>query len=160
MRASCRIEAYTFGVTNNHFPNMTESDLARIESKFAINLPEPYRSVMLAYPFATDSWANDCAMANDLETVMEMNQDRNFLRKFVEDPKQYFQIGSDGGETYYYIDLQNSDCPVYSFDVETGYFKQEAWNFKLWIGQLNDIDEEIRKDKIEMARKRWWQFWK
>jgi len=75
-------------------------------------------------------------MPNDVEVIIEINEDRNFLSKFVQNPMQYFHIGSDGGESYYYIDLQNPDCPVYSFDLESGRFAKEASNFQLWIVQI------------------------
>lgn len=139
---------------------MTKHELNKVESLFALKLPQQYRALMLNYPFVDDSWANDCAMPNDPQIVIEMNKDKSFLGKFTQEPSRYFQIGSDGGEFYYYIDLQNPDCPVYAADLETGSFSQEASDFKIWVQQLNNADEEIRLDRIEMSRKRWWQFWR
>ena len=39
-------------------------------------------------------------------------------------------------------------------------FGNPSANLDQWVVQCRASEEEIRLDKIEMARKRWWQFWK
>jgi hypothetical protein len=55
-----------------------------------------YRNIMLDYPFPQHSWANEFAMPNDADLVIEMNHQNKVAG--IQDPSIYLQIGSDGGD--------------------------------------------------------------
>ena len=139
---------------------MTEEDIQTLEKQFSIILPNQYRDILRVYPFAEDSWANECAMPNDLGLIIEMNADRTILKEYgVDDPSLYFQIGSDGSELTYYIDSRDPECTVYTADVESGTFTKYLI-FSDWCDDLHKTDVEIRRDQEEMAKKKWWQIWR
>lgn len=139
---------------------MIEQDLGKIESHFGIKLPKQYCDCLLNYPFSEESWAADVAMPHELELIKEINSSRPSLVKFgVTDYTRYFQIGSDGGEQLYYIDLQSEECSVYSANLEGSDFKQLAYTFSEWLDQLTKIDEANKADEVRMKQKSWWKFW-
>ena len=134
--------------------------MIRNPDPFSLILPDQYRKILCDYPFAEDSWANECAMPNDLGMIIEMNDDRSILKEYgADDPSHYFQIGSDGGELTYYIDSRDPECTVYAADVESGTFTKHAV-FSNWCEELRTTDLEIRRDQEKMARKKWWQIWR
>jgi hypothetical protein len=137
---------------------MTEKELNGIQSEFNVVLPSAYRNAMLNYPFPKGSWADDCAMPNNAGEVMGMNHLAQTIE--IQSLSHHLQIGSDGSESWYFIDLRNDSCPVYTYELETKKVTLEAPDFESWLEQLREVDDEIKRDQIDMARKRWWQWWR
>ena len=85
---------------------MTHDDLARIEERLGLSLPESYRATMLRYPFEGKSYATDCELPNDPELLIQSNE---YLRQhgfFGEPwPHHYFSFGGDGAGNEYFFDL-------------------------------------------------------
>jgi hypothetical protein len=75
-------------------------------------------------------------------------------------PAQFFQIGSDGGEERYYLDLSQTSSPIYSCDLETWTLTQRAEDIQAWIAECQAREEEIQQDELALRRKHWWQFWR
>ena len=78
----------------------------------------------------------------------------------LELPPNSFVIGADGGEEVYFIDCSKDPSPVYVYELETGMTKVEAPNLDGYVQKCRDTELEIKRDEAEMARKKWWQFWK
>jgi hypothetical protein len=133
---------------------MTDIDLQRIEDSLHIKLPADYRSLMLAYPFPPDSLSADCLLPNSVDAVLDHADTGGTL------PPHSFTIGGDGGEEIYFIDLSRQPSPVFVYDLETGKIKEEAPSLDAYVQQCRDTEEELRLDEEEMARKKWWQFWR
>ena len=133
---------------------MTNTDLQRIERELRITLPADYRALMLAYPFPPDSFSAECLLPDSADRLLELAGARENL------PPHSFIIGDDGGEETYFIDVSRQPSPVYVFQLETGKVKEEAAGLDAYVQKCRDADDEIRRDQAEMARKRWWQFWK
>jgi hypothetical protein len=141
---------------------MTLEDIARIETDLGVRLPEDYRALMEAYPFPPDSFTAEFVMPNNATHLIEINRERSTLSKpkkgRSEPPASYFEIGGDGGEERYLIDLSQAESPVYVYDLETDEVREAALELQSFVAQCAAADEEIRRDEEFTARRRWWQF--
>ena len=145
---------------------MTLEDIARIEAELDVRLPVDYRALMLAYPFPPDSFTAEFLMPNDTPRLIEINRERS-TRELPPDNRDgkmlsssYFEIGGDGGEESYLIDLAQQQSPVYVYDLETNELREAASDLQSFVEQCAASDEMIRRDEDFAARKGWWQFWK
>lgn len=115
---------------------MTSTDLARIESTLVIKLPEFYRVCMLDYPrwllAKQPSWSDvtKWEFADDADRVIKFNQ---YVRgcspgEFFDDktwPLDYFVIGSEAEQNWYFLDLASESEGVYLYHHEMGDVHQE-----------------------------------
>jgi len=146
--------------------DMTLEDIARIEAELELQLPGDYRALMLAYPFPPDSFTAEFVMPNDASRLIGINRERgtqalppyNGAGKVPS--SSYFEIGGDGGEESYLIDLAQQQSPVYLYDLETAELREAASDLQSFVKQCAASDEMIRRDEEFTARKAWWQFWR
>jgi hypothetical protein len=144
---------------------MTQQDLSRIERALNLRLPRGYRELMLHYPFPPDSCAADCLLPDNPDTLIEHNRGPDPHHLFGDrpgpgpPPGNYFMIGSDCGEEWYYIDISRDQSPVFKLDLECKTLTVEAANLTEYVAQCWATEAEVRQDEETMARKRWWQFW-
>jgi hypothetical protein len=137
---------------------MLESDLNRIESVLGIRLPLEYRELMGGYPFDDDSVAQDCAIPDDAERVIEENQGYRQDGFFgVAWPRHYFTFGHNGFGDAFYLDLSLESSPVFCAQHETGAFVQESASLRAWV---EDLAQEEEAERRRMAQRHWWQLWK
>jgi hypothetical protein len=151
---------------------MNESDITKIESELKINLPDSYRKVLRDYPFEEDSFGYMCMLSNDIMTIIASNKTPSMhalihIKNIANHPqknKNYFWIGSDGGEEEYYLDISHEFGAIYEYDLETGKITEYAQNLNRYIEQIHEIDREIyedeRKEKERRRNAKWWEFWK
>jgi hypothetical protein len=145
---------------------MTPEDIARIEAELEVRLPADYRALMQAYPFPPDSFTAEFVMPNDATRLIETNRERStqslppYDRGATMPSSSYFEIGGDGGEESYLIDLAQHQSPVYVYDLETDELREAASDLRSFVKQCAATDEMIRQDEEFTVRKEWWQFWK
>ena len=110
---------------------MTEPDLNLIESTLGLDLPAYYRSFMLSYPTSLaeqqPEWSDvtNWEFANCPKRVIAFNR---YVRgcdvdEFFDDikwPYNYFVIGSEQEQNWYFIDLQSDDEQVFLYHHSMG----------------------------------------
>ena|ERR1041384_8001648 len=133
---------------------MTESDIQRIEKELGITLPDDYKAFMRSYPFQSDSIASENIM-DDANWLIEATGTRHRLF-----PPHTFIIGTDGGESTYFLDLSRQPSPVFNFDLETRGITEESPDLQAFVNKCRESEAEVRRDEEEMERRKWWQFWK
>src|SRR5262249_21743865 len=115
---------------------MTDADLDHIESALDLKLPVFYRRFMLNYPRwlaeKQPDWADveNGELANDPERVIHFNR---YVREaesgeFFDDrpwPPQYFVIGSEAEQNWYFLDVKSGSEAVFLYHHEMGDVAQE-----------------------------------
>jgi hypothetical protein len=149
---------------------MTFVDIERVEQSLSLKLPAEYRQLLVDYPFSNDSFATDCMVIRDADALINANRGPNshFMihhRKGRWAPqKNHFLIGSDGGEEQYYLDLNDPQCRVLKFDLETGELSPYANGIAEYKAKVYEVDREVEEDEKRAAERRrnarWWEFWK
>ena len=147
---------------------MTESDLLRIEHELSVELPQPYASQLRSYPFSGDSYVAESYLWNDPRVLIDSNTDLESIiggAKADVDPHAHmFQIGSDGGEEIYLIDLRHPTSPIYVYDFERGSITEKCPDLEAWLMHCREAEAEVVADEAKMAEiranRRWWEFWK
>jgi len=116
---------------------MTDADMDRIELALALTLPAFYRQFMLDYPAwlkeKQPDWSDveSGELANDPERVIYLNR---YVRgfepgEFFDDrpwPPDYFVIGSEEEQNWYFLDLAAESEAVYLYHHEEGEVLQVA----------------------------------
>jgi len=139
---------------------MTNEELMKVEGALGIRLPRDLRRLYLDYTFNATSWAGELAMPDDPETLIRLNRADTLLKSLnVANPPGYLCIGTDGGEISYYASLVGDATEVFAADLESGKFELKWASLEEWVADLRATDEEIARDAVEMARRKWWQFW-
>ena len=139
---------------------MTIADIRRIEKELSVNLPEDYQQLLINYPFAEDSFATTCMVIRDAEALIDVNRSHttHFLIHHREGrwvpQKNHFMIGNDGGEEQYYLDLDDSECTVFRFDLETGELSTYAKGIADFKAKINQVDREVEEDEKRAAERR------
>jgi len=149
---------------------MTPADLDRIESSLGVTLPMDYRGLMQNYPFAAETVAHSSMLIDDPDWVIGANRgvDTHFMLHHRQGrwvpTRDYLQIGNDGGENCYYLDLRGTPPPVYGFDLEAGTLSVFAADLGDYTRRCTEIDEELaEEERLEaewLREKKWWQFWR
>jgi hypothetical protein len=149
---------------------MTPTDLDRIEKVLGVSLPDVYRSTMQSYPFDSDDFPYGCMLPDNAEWVINANRgpDTHFMlhhRKGRWVPsRDHLLIGTDGGEEYYYIDLQRDPPPVMRFDLESGELSMFCDNLNRYLSMCRGVDAKIAEGERQATeggtKQKWWQFWK
>lgn len=147
---------------------MTESDISRIEHELSVQLPPAYATLLRRYPFSGESCAAESYLWNDFRLLLERNRDLASIignaQSSVAQQACMFQIGCDGGEVNYLIDLRNPASPIYVYDFESGSIAEKCQGFDAWIAYCRDVEAEVVADEAAMAEReanrRWWEFWK
>ena len=143
---------------------MTEAELRSIEDALAIALPNMYREVMRNYPFALDSFANDCEIPNDPTRIIQKNKELRVNGFFGRPwPNHFFAFGDDGGGNEHYLDLRNDPSPVFLADHEGSEDYKLASDLATWVAdrklEYAAWDEEDRLRAERRQNRKWWQFW-
>jgi hypothetical protein len=110
---------------------MTDAELDRIESALRLKLPTFYRQFMRAYPSwlldRQPKWANvsEWELPDDPDRVIYFNQcvRRAEPGEYFDDrpwPHHYFVIGSEMGQNWYFLDLEEGGERVYWYHHEMG----------------------------------------
>src|SRR5688500_1909197 len=113
---------------------------------------------MRRYPFDADSVAQDCALPDDVDRVIEEN--RGYRRDGffgVLWPRHFFTFGNDGFGDAFYLDLSLDRSPVFCAQHETGAFVEDAPSLTSWV---DDLAREEEQERRRMDARRWWQFWR
>ena len=147
---------------------MTQSDVSRIEQELGVQIPHAYATLLREYPFPEDSYVAESYLWNDPEFLIDSNTNLDSIigdaKSSVAPRARMFQIGFDGGEQIYLIDLRNPTSPVYVYDFELGSIAEKCQGLDAWIGHCRDVEAEVAADEATMteikANKRWWEFWK
>jgi hypothetical protein len=143
---------------------MTAQDLDRIELSLGIALPAEYRTVMMAYPFPSDSSAAELWMPDDAERVLVLNEGyRRGPGRSTDWPRHLFLLGDDGGEEAFVLDTSAVPYPVAAYQLETGRLRPLVGDFQAFMQWQWDELAKIEADEQVMAEtyrnKKWWQFW-
>jgi len=136
---------------------MTDADLNRIESALGLKLPAFYRRFMLDYPQwlveKQPDWSDveRGELANDPERVIHFNQ---YVRgfepgEFFDDrpwPPDYFVIGSEEEQNWYFLDLAGGSEAVLLFHHEQGEVRREAKSLAEFPAALTARWEDVERD--------------
>jgi len=133
---------------------MTAADIQRIEQALAVKLPADYQHLLVNHPFPDDSTAAACMVIRNVEVLIHINKNRsrhfrimNLQRAGKWVPQQHhFLIGTDGGETQYYLDLLDPGCAVLGFDLETGAMSPYAQGMAGYRAKIEEVDREFAAD--------------
>jgi hypothetical protein len=143
---------------------MDVQQLDHVEHALAVTMPPEYRAIMLAYPFAPDSLAEELWLLDDPAELIEINlyyRNNGFFG--IPWSTDYFAVGGDGLGNAHLLDLRSAPAPVLFADHETGEISPLASDTETWRSMLDADLEEIAADQRAMAEarehKRWWQFW-
>jgi hypothetical protein len=132
---------------------MTTSDFQRIERELAIHLPDDYKSLMMTYPFAPESFTADCLLPNNAGRLLEIAKDRQKL------PPYSFIIGDDSADETYFIDISRAHSPVFVFDVPNGEVSERFPGLGAYVEHCKKTDAELSEYAKRMENRKWWQFW-
>jgi hypothetical protein len=132
---------------------MTASDLQQLEKHLGVVLPADYKAVMQAYPIKLDSFT-EYMLLDGVDVMLEANRGCEFL------PSQSVVIGSDCGEEMYFIDASRSSSPVFVYDIETRKISEFSPSIAVYVQKCEEIHEELRLEREERAKRKWWQFWR
>jgi hypothetical protein len=149
---------------------MTVLDIQHIEQALSVKLPAEYQQLLVSYPFSDDSSATACMVIRDPAALINVNRthDTHFMihhraGRWVPQ-KNHFMIGNDGGEARYYLDLNDPECTVFRFDLETGQLSPYAKGIAEYRARIEEMDRETEADENRLAKKRrdakWWEIWK
>jgi SMI1 / KNR4 family (SUKH-1) len=147
---------------------VNESDIEYLQQALGLQLPNEYRSILQDYPFEDDSdiadsqlWNDSSLLVSGQEGLSEMLQEATSGQHSA---SQFFQIGFDGGEELYLIDLNDDSSPVYAYDLEQSAIAVKSSSIDTWVAECRQLEAELLADEMEIARqhteRRWWQFWK
>ncbi len=148
----------------------TVYDIDRIERELDIELPEEYKSILLAYPFAHDSVVYEDDLFGDAATLISRNQESGQYGFMVHDwPSHYLVIGTDGAGNDFFIDLQAAGSAVYIADHEVT-SKSKRLEYRLTAPSITDFVDLLKKQEAEFEEeerqaaerrlnRKWWQFW-
>lgn len=152
----------------SHPDTMDEAGIARIERELGIQLPRNYAEALIAYPFPEESSTAATLLWNDPRLLIDGNKRAHSIiqgaNSKVIQRGQLFQIGYDGGEQAYFIDLKQPGSPIYVYDFELRSITEVCAGLESWLLLCRNSEAEIRADEERLARmaanKRWWQLWK
>jgi hypothetical protein len=132
---------------------MTILDLQRIERELSIGLPADYKSLMMAYPFAPDSFSADCLLPNSADRLLEIAKGRPKL------PPHSFIIGDDSDDETYFLDVSRVHSPVFVFAVSSGEVSEQFPDLGAYVEHCKKTDAELRQYAKRVENRKWWQFW-
>lgn len=137
---------------------MTPDAIDSLQRGLGLRLPAPYRDAMVRYPFGPDSSAAELWLLDDPTRLWELNRARSGAW-----PREYFALGTDGGELTYVLDTTAAPFPVLALDVESGKLEPHAPSFPAFVTHLREEMEAVETDTRTRAEayqhKKWWQFW-
>ncbi len=135
---------------------MSPEQLAVIENRLEITLPDFYRAVMMNYPFKPVDEL-DCVeddLVKEVEWVVSSNQDLRTEGFFgAAWPHSFFAIGHDGFGNYYFLNLKNNDCVIYFADHEEPFdsINLESLEFASNMDEYIEICIECQQDVLKNA---------
>lgn len=159
---------------------MTTTELDQIEATLHVQLPVPYRELLLSYPqFLRDAYynspvggrASDSLLFANLSRIINYNQDwRDDSFLLGEDdteprPDRYLIIGEDCGGNCWCVKVGDEDGSVWYFNHEDGSLERSAAScsehvqhlrehlIELGDGQIQSWQEVHDKEEAEWAQK-------
>lgn len=127
---------------------MPTRPVSLLERELSVSLPEPYKSALLAYPFAAGSVGEEMLVA-DVEWLLERNRANN--RAVAPKPslsQGLLLIGIDGGELEYYLRVNSSTNAVMEYSLETQQLSEFAASFVQYLERIRQIDSEIGAEEV------------
>jgi hypothetical protein len=137
---------------------MSPADLDQIEHGTGLKLPDSYRAVMRCYPFGAKDFGCDM-LCDDIKTLIRTN------RRPHEIPpsgptRDYLWIGSDGGESYYYLELRSTSSQIYEYDLEKGELTLFAEDLDAFILKVRQLEQAIEEEEQLAKSRKWWRLWR
>ena len=131
---------------------MPTRPVSLLERELSVSLPEPYKSALLAYPFAAGSVGEEMLVA-DVEWLLERNRANNrAVARGKRDKPSLSQglllIGIDGGELEYYLRVNSSTNAVMEYSLETRQLSEFAASFVQYLERIRQIDSEIGAEEV------------
>jgi hypothetical protein len=145
---------------------MNKDDLADLEEKLSLSLPDAYKQVVLNHPgfFRQHEL---CDFVDPLVYDNRMLRTKGFFG--LEWDNRFFAIGSDGTGNVYYITTDLFDGNVYFADHEGGAKPTDLEGAKAFdsldafVESLREqhaiIQADIRRTNELIRNRKWYQFW-
>jgi hypothetical protein len=139
-------------------------EIGRIETELGITLPQAYKDVLARYPFGQAGIASEM-LIDDAEWLIRTHRRRASLRpprhKAWSARLAHFQIGSDGSEKEYFLDLSSPAAAVIEHDIEQGTARAFAASIAEYVDVLTRMDAQIEVEEAAgEARSRLIPRWK
>lgn len=115
--------------------------LLNLEKRLNIKLPSSYSQVIEKYPFPKDSFATEI-FSNDEEYLIDLNNKTYWSHINFNEIEPFF-IGSDGGEETYFIDIKDSNTPVYLYDIEKDKYYKKSDSIKDFLRYIESDPESL-----------------
>lgn len=133
---------------------MHGSDIEKIEQRFDIDLPGPYRQFLTQYPASlrrTDAAVWE--VLDDADRIIAINEllEANHVTGW---PDSFFAVGESGCGDYYGIDLDEGDGEIYFWNHETA---------EIDPSEGFPAVEEFAGYFLRMhqpSTRKWWHFWR
>lgn len=150
-------------------PANVESDIARLEERLELTLPQFYREFLLNYPpvlFETKTnlrWCNESLADRQLRfSIDELIYYNESVRipdtPWTEDegpwPDRYFVIGDDQCGNYWVIDLLSSEESILFYDHDFGNFTVEHSTPEAFADHLIQKTRKWNKEQSSKIRPR------
>jgi hypothetical protein len=144
---------------------VTNEQLQRVEKRFALSLPEWYRSRVIDYPVAD----SELALYDDESSLIRENEElrRDGWYDFHW-PSEFFVIGETGCGDSFFIVPSTDDRRIFIADHEGGPEPAmqnldemvAAENVELHVAEWREGLEEAEHMAERRRNKKWWEFWK
>lgn len=129
---------------------MKETAISVLERELSLSLPAAYKSALMKYPFTAGSVSEEMLVA-DAKWLLEHNRPNDDAvpksglrhRQPPSLSEGLFQIGVDGGELQYYLNVKSSSGEVLEYDLETHRLSQFAQSVEQYLEKIRRIDAEI-----------------
>lgn len=140
---------------------MTPAEIESIERELGIRLPGDYRTMALAYPFPEDSALADYAMVDRSADLLARNR---AMRAHPWSPawkREYFVIGHDGGECWFFIDTSRPQSPVFEVSIEDRGVIEHSPGLADFVARYQKIDADAAAEPARTSAS-WWRrrLWK
>ncbi len=131
---------------------MNLADIQEIEDRLDVELPAPYKEVLLNYPavFEKDGYASEFTLVNSPGKLIKLNEDWGNILDLELDPSEIV-IGESGCGDYYIIDTDDEDPDVRFWNHEIREFSDDErseslaeYVGKIMVGVRCGIDDEMK----------------
>ncbi len=145
-------------------PAIIETDLARVEARFKLKLPNAYRRFLLNYPSILIETRTELGWCHESVSDRKLRLNIDELIYYNESvrapgtpwtendgpwPEQYFVIGDDQCGNYWVIDVSSPDEQVLFYDHDIGKFNVEHESIQAFADHLvqstNKWNEQQRR---------------
>ena len=148
---------------------MNREELAELESRLSLTLPEEYKGTVIRHPFP-ETGSYNYELCGDYETLLEENLGMRSEGFFGEQwNPTWFVIGTDGCGNNYFITTDPFDGNIYFADHEEKFHRSNlSGNFHYksmdeFLRFLEETEKEIQEEELasesRIVNRSWWQFW-